>query len=929
LSRSCLRGSALWRLLLFILALVLPALSGEADGRRPKAPGGRATAAVVAVGRPDVVRGPGRSLAPRAARTQPRSPRRVAAKRPAPRRPGPAPRPLGPSDPLQVRALYDFDSVMPAGQLVSSVAVAGNTVLAVGEASGAISTDGGETFRHVDIDALFRPNSSIHWRNRQPQVCYVPSIDRFVLAMKWDILSLLMEGAPHYRLAVATPQEAAADTWTWWQFSDTYFTDRPFGYFGWRRAPLLGVGSSTLYLNIPLVDDGILQDATSQIMARVSLATLAQGGELTLEWYHTEDVTTVGLPNQFGTRAYWAALRGQDSLRVYYWDEGSLTVSWNDLAITPWNLPTPSIVSPNLDWLGNLDDELTQRSARAALTATDLWVAWTAGANPDAGRPHSHVQVARVALATTELAQEFPIHSATFAVAHPSLCSNPDGEVGYAAYTGGDLTFPSLVVGMLTGNQQALPVTIGDHGPVDEAWYSPGIQRAHPYSRLFVVHGYSLKGGAAVENADRVGIVFGRSADIPDQYEPDDDSGTAAVITDPQTHTFHVPGDQDWVYFDLAEPSRVAAFTSGNSTDDDTELTLFDDSLNQLDYDDDDGDERYSRIETGTLQPGRYYLRVNEFGDDQRISSYYLTVQLVSGYLLSGTVTLNGTGFGTQVRLYADPTMAQHQASVDSDPGTGYWEYRAPAGSSFFLKPFKNGFTFSPGWFQENIQNDTPGLNFTAAPASPPQPPSGLLGVGYSSSQVLLAFTDEAGDESGFQVRRGTSAGGPWTVVSPDAPSAPNGGTRFYLVGGLAAKTNYWFQVRALPQQEAENGWVTVGPIKTLKTGDRLFIPTTVKIPKKGKAKVGQTKTLTVKVVNPFSFPIPVGVPQPPTAPFGMTPGAPGFALPASSSGPLNLVFSFTPTTGTPSTQTQQISLTLSLPGADLPIPITLQGSAK
>jgi len=82
-----------------------------------------------------------------------------------------------------------------------------------------------------------------------------------------------------------------------------------------------------------------------------------------------------------------------------------------------------------------------------------------------------------------------------------------------------------------------------------------------------------------------------------------------------------------------------------------------------------------------------------------------------------------------------------------------------------------------------------------------------------------------------------------------------------------------------------------------------------------------------VKVQNPFPFPIPVGATTPPTAPFGMTPASP--VIPASSSGPLNLTFSFTPTTGTPSTQTQQITLTLLLPGAEVPVPITLQGSAK
>ena len=424
-------------------------------------------------------------------------------------------------------------------------------------------------------------------------------------------------------------------------------------------------------------------------------------------------------------------------------------------------------------------------------------------------------------------------------------------------------------------------------------------------------------------------VKYEGTSDIPDAFEPDDDSGEARQITDTQTHSIHTPGDADWVYFDLTQAARAIVSTSGNTPGDDTEIILYDSAVLPIGYDNDGGDNRYSRLESGTLQPGRYYVRVTEYQHDNRISAYSLNVQLIyDGYLLSGRVTMNGSGFAADVHLYEDPTLARHLASVTSDGGTGYWEYRAPAGSSFFILAARNGYAFSHGWYQQDIQSDFADLDFTAAPAGPPAPPTGLRALAFSDTQVILFFDDEANDESGFEVRRATSAQGPFAAVQPNAPSAPEGGTRAYLAGGLRARAQYWFQVRALPQQDAESGWVTVGPVRTLARGARLLVPRLIKIPRAGVTRVGRTATLAVRIVNPLPFPIPVSTPTPPAAPFGMNPGAPGFVIPAAPSA-LNLTLSFAPTTRVPATQTQNVELTATLPGVELSLPVTLQGRAR
>jgi hypothetical protein len=115
-----------------------------------------------------------------------------------------------------------------------------------------------------------------------------------------------------------------------------------------------------------------------------------------------------------------------------------------------------------------------------------------------------------------------------------------------------------------------------------------------------------------------------------DAYEPDDLSGEANWITlgTPQTHSIVPVSDSDWVKFNLTETTGVVLETDGPSGD--TELWLFDDSLSQVDYDDDDGNGNFSRIvmdcASEPLEPGLYYVFVSEYGNNQQILTYDILV---------------------------------------------------------------------------------------------------------------------------------------------------------------------------------------------------------------------------------------------------------------------------------------------------------------
>ena len=117
-----------------------------------------------------------------------------------------------------------------------------------------------------------------------------------------------------------------------------------------------------------------------------------------------------------------------------------------------------------------------------------------------------------------------------------------------------------------------------------------------------------------------------------DRYERDDAPAQARnIATDgsAQTHSLHKASDVDWVMFKLTENSNVVIQTSGLYGD--TELWLYgpDNSSTQIAYANDTGGSRFARLElrdSQALNAGTYYVKVGEFGRDEKILRYLLSV---------------------------------------------------------------------------------------------------------------------------------------------------------------------------------------------------------------------------------------------------------------------------------------------------------------
>ncbi|AYQ35577.1 fibronectin type III domain-containing protein [Runella sp. SP2] len=103
-------------------------------------------------------------------------------------------------------------------------------------------------------------------------------------------------------------------------------------------------------------------------------------------------------------------------------------------------------------------------------------------------------------------------------------------------------------------------------------------------------------------------------------------------------------------------------------------------------------------------------------------------------------------------------------------------------------------------WYRVRAVNSAGASSYTnvadattqALPVTIPRPPSGLTATATSSSQINLSWTDNASDETGFEIERSTNG----TNFAKIADVGAN--TTTYSNTGLNASTRYWYRVRAV-----------------------------------------------------------------------------------------------------------------------------------
>uniref|UniRef100_UPI002ACD5197 PPC domain-containing protein n=1 Tax=Chloroflexus sp. TaxID=1904827 RepID=UPI002ACD5197 len=204
---------------------------------------------------------------------------------------------------------------------------------------------------------------------------------------------------------------------------------------------------------------------------------------------------------------------------------------------------------------------------------------------------------------------------------------------------------------------------------------------------LMVRHYNAGTGGACTAYDIRV-LELG----TPDSYEPDNSLATARPITvngPAQRHTFHVAGDQDWVFFDAVAGARYVIRTFNLGSCSDTVLELYNAVGGLLARNDDSAGTLASRIEYTTPSSGRLLVRVRHYNPTSSgiCTQYDLEVSSVSlapdPYEPDDTMAqarafiVNDTGQNRNFHTETDPDWVTFSASS----GTTYTIYTYNLGS--------------------------------------------------------------------------------------------------------------------------------------------------------------------------------------------------------------------------------------------------------
>ena len=94
-------------------------------------------------------------------------------------------------------------------------------------------------------------------------------------------------------------------------------------------------------------------------------------------------------------------------------------------------------------------------------------------------------------------------------------------------------------------------------------------------------------------------------------------------------------------------------------------------------------------------------------------------------------------------------------------------------------------------WFVTFSPTATPAATPTPTPCQTPAAPTNLVATAISSSQIALSWTDNANNETGFQIQRSTN-GVNFTLIATLGANVTT-----YTDNGLTAATTYYYRVRA------------------------------------------------------------------------------------------------------------------------------------
>jgi hypothetical protein len=392
----------------------------------------------------------------------------------------------------------------------SGGATAGGVIFATANWLAAYSDNGGSSFTELDPTTIF-PNDAVGYCCDQI-VQYVPSINRFVWFLQGN----------GYRLAVASPQQIlnnGGTAWTYWNLVPTIFGQPAGTGFDY---PDLAVGDNQLYMSWDAGSPCTAGCNQGFQVARTSLAGLAAGGTITIEFTNPANGTMAWgshLSQDTGDEIFWAGHNNSSNMRIFSLQEGSNTYFWRDRNVSSWPTNAPTSLTPdNRDWLAkNFNGPNGNSFPRngvigAARQGNQIWFGWTAGTNTRF--PQAHIQIAVFDRGDSyNKSAQHQVWNPDYAFAYPAFSRNVcTSEIGMSFEFGGGGNYENHVVGFwgdfiawITTASNVGTTRFGDYVTIRQAPFTD----ANP-GNLFTAFGYGLNLVSGSSRSDIHYVLFGR-----------------------------------------------------------------------------------------------------------------------------------------------------------------------------------------------------------------------------------------------------------------------------------------------------------------------------------------------------------------------------------------------------------------------------------
>ncbi len=283
-----------------------------------------------------------------------------------------------------------------------------------------------------------------------------------------------------------------------------------------------------------------------------------------------------------------------------------------------------------------------------------------------------------------------------------------------------------------------------------------------------------------------------------DLYEPDDTPAEAnplAVNTSPQTHTFSIANDVDWVKL-AATAGRVYTFTTANQTVSTTAaLEVYaPDGVTRLVSDTNSGGQG-ALIVWPAPASALYYLRAFQPGGGGGCGTPGYAYTLAAAAPLTAPTNLTATAKpGAQIALtWTDNSLDESGFAIERSPNALTWTQVATATANTTVYTDTGLNCSSVYLYRVRATSDlvASGYSNVVTATTLVCAPSALTATALSPTQVRLGWADNSPDESGFKLERSPNAL-TWTQVVTAAAN-----TTAYTDTNLSCSTRYYYRLLA------------------------------------------------------------------------------------------------------------------------------------